>query len=220
MRGMDYKKKYSSFENLDCYKSEVDFFGYQFDCLIKHFKDTEFKRKSCLDVGCGFGLKTYFLSKSFKDVLGVDFIENIINVNNLLNDRSNLEFQTFDLNSDEFLTKKFDCVTAFGLSLLNVKDSQIYLQQINKLLDLTFDNGSLIIWSFTDFGGKAQSGWYNHEKSEISQIVSELKGRYSQARIFYPHDKVFLNSIFTLSGLKNFVRFFQKRKYYFLIINK
>lgn len=216
----EYGNKYSSFKYLNCYGPEIEFFGYQFELLQKYIDGYDFNRLTCLDLGCGFGIKTYYLSQKFKQVVGADFIENIVNVNKLLNDNRNLEFIVYDFNSDSKLEEKFDCVTALGFSMLNIKDVSKYISNIEKIFELTNENGVLIIWSFSDFSGKAPSGWYNHSKNELNEIVSLLKKNYKHVDLIYPYNKVALKDFFSIKGLKRIIRFFLRKKYYFLIINK
>ncbi|MBK8626548.1 MAG: class I SAM-dependent methyltransferase [Saprospiraceae bacterium] len=215
-----YEEKYASFRHINCYKNEIEFFGYQFDRLLQYIDFNKLQLSTCLDIGCGFGLKTYYLTNKFRKVVGADFVENIIRVNELLNDCKDLKFITYDFYSTVQFIEKFDCVTAFGFSILNVKDQSEYINKVEKLLANTNEKGMLIIWSFSDFSGNEPTGWYNHTKDEINQLISKLDSKYSQVRIFYPYNKVVCKSIFTTLGLKNFLRFFQSKKYYFLIINK
>jgi SAM-dependent methyltransferase len=215
-----YSKKYSSFKYLNCYESEVDFFGFQFKTLQKMLNEYDFSQLSCFDIGCGFGIKTYYISEIFERVIGADFIENIISVNNLLNDRNNLEFIPYDFTKNLILNEKFDCVTAFGFSILNTSDVTTFVKNVDKIMNLTNNKGFLIIWSFSDFTSKSPSGWHNHSKNELKEIVSCLKKNYPNVDLIFPHNKIIFEDFFSFAGFKRIIRVFLKKKYYFLIIKK
>lgn len=215
-----YIKKYGSFKYLECYKTEVSFFGYQFNYLMTILKFNQFNQKTCLDVGCGFGLKTYYLAHNFYRVLGVDIAENIINVNKLLNDKENLDFQTYEFNLNEKLSSSFDVITAFGFSLLNTKFKDEYIKCVKHLLDHTNESGKLIIWSSTDFSGNLINGWYNHTKSELNQLYIEIRIIYKDVRLKYCYDHFKISELFSIEGLKIILRYFSRKKYYFFVIEK
>ena len=96
-----YEKKYSHFAALPYYQQEFSFYGRQFEDLLKLIADQQCKSKSLVDLGCGFGMKTHIMKQYFGKTVGIDFVENIVAVNNLLSDDPNLTFKVSDLNNSQ-----------------------------------------------------------------------------------------------------------------------
>jgi hypothetical protein len=214
-----YQSKYSDFDTLKLTARDRSFFLPQFEYLVKSDK-LNTKGKSAIDLGCGFATKTYLISDFFTHITGLDFIHNIVEVNKLLNLKPHLNFVCEDVEVDQKTSEKYDIALAFGLSTINQKNIDDYIKQVsiiqNKYLK---QEGVIVIWSFTDFSGKANSGWYNHTNKELSELKKRLETTISNtATIIYPYREMGWFLGFNIKTLKRIFRFFQKKQYYFLII--
>lgn len=131
-----YEDKYSSFAYLPYYQEEKQFYGYQFELFLAHLDDKNISKKSLIDLGCGFGMKSHIMKSYFDRVVGVDFAHNIIEVNTLLSSDRGLTFATVDLNKAESSDEKFDYIVANGLSLFNDADVKKCSDQLLRLIHL------------------------------------------------------------------------------------
>ena len=164
-----YEKKYSHFAALPYYQQEFSFYGRQFEDLLKLIADQQCKSKSLVDLGCGFGMKTHIMKQYFGKTVGIDFVENIVAVNNLLSDDPNLTFKVSDLNNSQKSDEKFDYIIANGLSLFNEKNTDLCSIRLQQLIDhYGKETSTFIIWSFTNHSRTAPSGWYNHSREELN----------------------------------------------------
>lgn len=215
-----YEDKYSSFASLPYYNAEKRFYGLQFKLFLEHLDDKNVAKKSLIDLGCGFGMKSHIMKSYFDRVLGVDFAHNIIEVNTLLSSDPGLTFATVDLNKAESTDKKFDYIVANGLSLFNDADIKKCSDHLMRMINLYGrKKGTFVIWSFSDFSGKAPSGWHNHTKRELSAWLSYLTAEHQmKCSIFYPYKKIGFSSGSLKEILIAIYRYFRKRQYYFISI--
>lgn len=215
-----YENKYSHFAALPYYHQELSFYGNQFAEMLRITADKETSRKSLVDLGCGFGMKTHIMKQYFQRTVGVDFVENIIAVNNLLSDDPNLIFQIADLNHQQENQEKFDYIVANGLSLFNEKDPKICADHFLKLIkQYGKEKSTFIIWSFTDHSSTSPSGWYNHSRKELDDFTIQIQqGNSLRSQLFYPYKNLSLRGKSMKEVLLSLYRYFRKRQYYFIII--
>lgn len=213
---LHYSKKYSNFRSVVSYFSEKKFFGSQLNALIEDYPNLNKGNYSVIDIGCGYGVKSYLLAENFSNVVGVDFIENIIKVNTLLNDRENLNFYTENFTSLKIVENRFNIATLFGFSLLNTTNTDDYINVLLKIKkEYLVPDGKIIIWSSSNYRGEFENGWYNHSKRELSEIIFKIKSQLGcKAELFEP----FRKNLWKKFNLKNIYRAILLKQYYFIII--
>ena len=184
-----YDKRYASFSFFPGYRHEA------LTCtrLLGVIQSKGFKfensEANLIDLGCGFGMKTHALARKFRQVTGLDISNNAIRVAELLNDTDNLHFVASDAKDFE-VTEPFSRITAFGYSGFNlpgVEDIVKHIEEIQaKFLD---QKGMLVLYSRSDFSGKAPSGWYYHTRNELNLLVTSLRKTYPKSRVelIFPH---------------------------------
>jgi hypothetical protein len=84
------------------------------------------------------------------------------------------------------------------------------------------ENTFLILSSFTDFSGNAQSGWVKHSKTELSDLKSNLETAGYKSLIVFPH-RILAN--YVNFGFRNFILelgklILKRNKTYFIILWK
>ena len=212
-----YENKYCSFKSVTSYTAEKRFFGFQLECLEQKYGSLDFQKSSILDLGCGFGMKTYLLAEKAKHVVGVDFIPQVLEINKLLNDKSNLQFFFQDLTGKKDIEGKFDIVTAFGLSILNTPSKEKFLAFIDQITKgYLKERGKIVIWSSTDYSATDKNGWYNHSMEELNGIVGEIRNVMNcQVDIFRPYK----HFTFKNFSLEYAYRSLRSKQYYFIIIS-
>lgn len=96
---------------------------------------------SVLDVGCGAGVKTKYLSAKGLQVTGIDFSEKFIEI--AKREVVAAEFQVMDMNSVENLNRKFDGVFAQA-SLLHIPRNNI-LDVLKKITSVVKEGGIIYV---------------------------------------------------------------------------
>lgn len=90
-----------------------------FIILARYKFGTRFIKKNhkVIDVGCGHGLGSVFLSKYAKEITGVDLDKDLVETNNSNYKKiKNLQFKEFDLlKPSKFLVNKFDVVVSMDV---------------------------------------------------------------------------------------------------------
>ncbi|MCE3294348.1 MAG: Methyltransferase domain [Crocinitomicaceae bacterium] len=215
----EYEKRYSTFTFVPGYQYELAQVN-RFWRILNAAGVFRVNPKDALDLGSGFGFKTYALSKKIERVTGIDISSNAILISNTLNDNPNLEFICTELEAYN-PQKQFDLVTAFGLSNFNVSDVRKLADEIHATVQqLVKSNGVFVLYSTTDFSGKAPSGWYYHSKSELKQVISLLKAKDPSygIKLIFPHRSL-VN--YRKQGVRNFLfelfKLFSQRKKEYLI---
>lgn len=142
---------------------------------------------SVLDVGCGGGTKSKYLSKRGLKVTGVDFSDNLIKI--AKEENPQVDFKVMDMYEVDKLDGKFDGVFAQA-SLLHIprKDMSIIL---NKLVSKLNDNGVLYV---------AVKGVHINGVDE--EIKEENDYGYPYKRFFSYHSMNELEDYFKNFGLK------------------
>ncbi len=215
-----YDKRYSAFSFLPGFANEKKRLTKIFKNIFNKYNIHPSSLNSYLDLGCGFGLKTYILSGFFKQSKGIDFSSKAIQVALLLNDKENLQFETGDIHQ-AVSGNKADIVTALGLSVLNISDTKKYAEEILSInKNHVCPDGVLIVHSFTDFSGTAPSGWYNHTRKDLKNILNSLYANHLSVQIYFQH-RSFRNyfGFGTENMLMEFYKLIRVRKKdYYLII--
>jgi len=96
--------------------------------------------KSLLDIGCGEGYGSYFLSASAKSVVGIDYDKEIIDYAKNKYCKDNLTFCAIDVKELSSLKDRFDLICAFQV-IEHLRDTGSILGSIKELL---CDNGLFI----------------------------------------------------------------------------
>lgn len=114
-------------------QTEADFI-----CFLKHLKAYEFLRQyskdlRALEVGCGTGYGTHYLSDHFIDVTAADVNADLIGSLISSNSHSNVKFICYDGRRLPFDLKSFDLVFSFQV-IEHVLDDLNFLKEIDRVL--------------------------------------------------------------------------------------
>ena len=181
-----YDSEYSMFAGQPGYPSEARYATTLFELLRRRGLIPATVDASLLDLGCGLGFKTRALAESFRSACGVDFSAAAIEMARSLNDLASLRFEVLDVESGS-LERRFDVVTAFGISLLNVRDESEYARLLASFAT-RFTNprgGLLVAIGQSDFSGRVDDGWYNHTHRALKRIRG-LAGATQRTHLYLP----------------------------------
>ena len=175
---------------------------------------------SNLDLGCGRGHKTVGFTEGFDRVLAVDLSKNVIeHCKRFYQDKGNIEFRAADAT---LIEERFNLITAFGFSLFNTSDNDLFLDNVKgfESRNLVKDSKAItIIGSFTDFTGDGADSWYMHTKEDLSYIQRNLESNGSTVNIVFPHKK---SANYFGAGFYNFaaelIKLVVKRRRTFFIV--
>jgi SAM-dependent methyltransferase len=101
-------------------------------CAYRFAKDYA-DNKKILDIGCGEGYGTHYLSAAAKEAIGIDYDEGIINYAKSKYIRNNLKFKVFDIKELRNLDSKFDLICSFQV-IEHLREPAIFLNNIRDLL--------------------------------------------------------------------------------------
>ena len=111
------------------------------DEIKEVLKELSWKNKLVLDVGCGTGLFAYGASKlGSKQVLGIDFSKNAIEIAKKTHKNHNLQYQVLDVKE---IKSKYDVIVSLG-TLEHVDNVLAVLKILKKHLT---QNGKIIVTS-------------------------------------------------------------------------
>ena len=111
------------------------------DEIKEVLKELNWKNKLVLDVGCGTGLFAYGASKlGSKQVLGIDFSKNAIEIAKKTHKNHNLQYQVLDVKE---IKSKYDVIVSLG-TLEHVDNVLAVLKILKKHLT---QNGKIIVTS-------------------------------------------------------------------------
>jgi 2-polyprenyl-3-methyl-5-hydroxy-6-metoxy-1,4-benzoquinol methylase len=96
--------------------------------------------KDVLDIGCGEGYGSDFLSNCAKSVLGIDYDRDVISYAREKYSKKNLEFLILDIKDLAGLNRKFDVICSFQ-NIEHIRDTD---KLLNDVLSLLNDNGVFI----------------------------------------------------------------------------
>lgn len=138
-----------------------------------------------LDVGCGNGFFSFYLSNLGFEVKGIDISKSIIQVakKNFLN--QNLYFFVGDVLEHDFLSEEFEFVLDVGL-FHNIQPSKRKLYS-KRIYDLLSDDGKFLIFCFD----KRESTFRN-EKEYINPRHKTLSFPLSKKEIFLSFEEHFV----------------------------
>ena len=194
--------------------------------LQKILLPDSFTRQSIsnLDLGCGRGHNTdirAFFTEGFGRVLAVDLSQNVIeHCKQFYKDKENIEFKAGDA---MVIEERFNLITAFGFSLFNTSDNDLFLENVKGFESRNLIQGGkaiTIIGSFTDFSGNGADSWYMHTKEDLSYIQSNLEANGSSVHIVFPHK---IGTNYFGAGFYNFAAeliklIVKKRRTFFIVI--
>lgn len=109
--------------------------------IARHFSAYQFAKdyvhnKRVLDIGCGEGYGTYYLSGFSKEVMGIDYDGAIIDYAREKYQKENLKFCKMDVKNLNSLNDKFDTICSFQL-IEHIQDTKTYLENISNLLKVS-----------------------------------------------------------------------------------
>lgn len=193
----------------------------RFKNILKTFHIQNIKQYSLLDIACGDGVKTNAISQFFKHTLGVDFSKNAIDQCNTKFKSKALYFKELDIDK-ETLEERFEFISSFGNSTFNVSDmDKLAHEVVNLYKKFAKEQATMLIGSFTDFSGKAPSGWYNLTVSELQEIQEKIKSLSGlKCGVYFPHTdpKNYLSGDLKYTIKETLRIFTQKRRYYYLVL--
>lgn len=182
-----YERKYSDFEGLAGYSIEKNKVRMWFSLLNRKgwINLNSLTDKTCIDLGCGFGLKSYALTDYFRFVSAIDFSTRAIEVANLLNSKP--DRISFTCTDSDSVTARFNFITAFGFSKFNTGNLTELSDNIRDACNqLLLPDGAMLLTSSTDFSGKSPSGWYYHSLKELDELLFRLNKDKLQSRLLFP----------------------------------
>lgn len=89
--------------------------------------------KFTLDVGCGEGFGTYFLSQKARKIIGIDNSRESIEMAKKNYNKENIEFMTMNAEKLEFPDETFESVISMGV-IEHIKDYESYLREMKRVL--------------------------------------------------------------------------------------
>lgn len=113
--------------------------------IARHFCAYKFAKdfvpgKDVLDIGCGEGYGSDFLSNYAQSVLGIDYDKDVISYAKDKYDNKNLQFLVLDIKDLGSLNGKFDVICSFQ-NIEHIRDTDKLLKDVSSLLN---DNGVFI----------------------------------------------------------------------------
>jgi len=133
-----------------------------------------------LDIGCGSGLGTIFLSQYCNYVKGIDIVNGLIEEAQSINLRSNIDFELIDFFKMS-QGKQYDTIISLDvIEHMTVDDCNKF---INKTLDHLQCNGMLVIgtpsiYSYKYQGALSKSAHIKcYDLKEITALISKYYGR-------------------------------------------
>jgi SAM-dependent methyltransferase len=102
-------------------------------CAYRFAKDWALN-KELLDIGCGEGYGSYFLSGFAKQVIGIDYDKQIIDYAKNKYHKDNLIFYLMDIKDLGSLDCRFNTICAFQI-IEHIQNTKLFLECIKSLLD-------------------------------------------------------------------------------------
>ncbi len=146
--------------------------------FVEHFKRYEFtqkyiKNKVVLDLGCGEGYGSFYLSKYAKKVIAIDLDQKVIEFAHSKYQRKNLKYLAAEATAIPFPSNHFDVIISLEV-IEHVKNYFNYLAEIKRVLK---KEGVLIISTPNKDNYRAGTSPY-HEKEFSSMELIELISKY------------------------------------------
>lgn len=146
--------------------------------ILRRFKP---KKHSFLDIGCGNGKYSFYFSKKFKDIVGVDFSKRSINIAKTEVKRrriNNIKFYCLNINKLK-LNRKFDVIFVGGV-LMYINDKDLLLT-LKNLKDHLNEKGIIILRE--PFFPNKRSLTKSEDYQVIYRSLVEMKRRIKQANL-------------------------------------
>ncbi|MBN8704807.1 MAG: class I SAM-dependent methyltransferase [Bacteroidetes bacterium] len=218
-----YTELYNGFQSLPGYSAEKTVIERVISVLESGGRFNLSSFNSLVDLGCGIGFKTNILFSRIKKAIGIDFIQKAVETGNVLTPGPDLSFICDDVLCPVHPVKG-DLVSAFGLSVLNTSDPDLFVSRIILISEnYLLAGGTIWILNPTNFSGTAPGGWYNHTKQELKNLKTLLQktGKFEVTLDFIHHSPAF----FVKDGFYWFLhRFFRlitgKPQFYSLLIKQ
>lgn len=106
---------------------------YQKQLAIYKFCSQFVEDKLTLDVGCGEGFGTYFLSQKARKIIGIDNSVESIEMAKKNYNKENIEFIKMDAEKLEFSDETFESIVSIAV-IEHVKDYESYLREMKRVL--------------------------------------------------------------------------------------
>jgi SAM-dependent methyltransferase len=216
----DEKYKLIDFEKLSIHNNrEIELYKKYWRLICKNV-NLSLNHDNHLDLGCGIGTKTFAINHFGKKSTGIDLSEIVISKAQKLFPNPRINFRSGDAFTDE---QRYDLITAFGFSLFNEKNSDIYSKRVIHFLNvnLATSNGIFVLGSFTDFSGNGIESWYLHTEKELDELKNKIELTTNfKVEFVFPHK--FLSN-YVGFGFYNFAaevyKVLKRRKNYFIVIS-
>lgn len=106
--------------------------------IARHFSAYKFAEdyvsgKNVLDIGCGEGYGTHYLSGFAESITGIDYDKTIVEYAKEKYRRNNLKFYTLDIKNIDSLDSRFEAVCSFQV-IEHIQDAGLFLENIKRLL--------------------------------------------------------------------------------------
>jgi ubiquinone/menaquinone biosynthesis C-methylase UbiE len=131
--------------------------------------------KYVLDVGCGEGFGTYYLSEKAKKIIGIDNSPESIELAKKNYNRENIEFIQMDAEKLEFPDETFEIVVSMAV-IEHVKDYESYLREMKRVLK----KGGIGVISFLKRIYKVPLEPYHFREFYLSEILELMKKHFSE----------------------------------------
>jgi len=107
--------------------------------IARHFSAYRFVKdyisnKQVLDIGCGEGYGTHYLSGFAREAVGIDYDDSIINYAKDKYRKENLRFYCFNIEDLHNFAKKFNVICSFQV-IEHLRDTDKFLEDIKALLE-------------------------------------------------------------------------------------
>lgn len=129
--------------------------------------------KFTLDVGCGEGFGTYFLSQHAKKIIGIDNSAESIEMAKKNYNKENIEFIIMDAEKLEFPDETFESVISLAV-IEHVKDYESYLREMKRVLK----KGGTGVLSFLKRIYKVPLEPYHFREFYLSEIQDLMKKHF------------------------------------------
>lgn len=131
--------------------------------------------KYTLDVGCGEGFGTYYLSQKAKKIIGIDNSAESIELAKKNYNKENIEFITMNAEKLEFPDETFESVISMGV-IEHVKDYESYLREMKRVLK----KGGTGALSFLKRIYKVPLEPYHFREFYLSEIQELMKRHFGE----------------------------------------
>jgi SAM-dependent methyltransferase len=158
--------------------------------IARHFCAYQFAKdympgKDALDIGCGEGYGSYYLSGFAKSVRGIDYDNAIIDYARNKYRRDNLAFQTVNIKDLGSMERKFDAICSFQV-IEHINDAKMYLKDIAGLLS---QNQATFICSTPNRLDASPGSVEPYNKFHVREYLLDefaqlLKGYFKEVKIF------------------------------------